>query len=186
MHQEQLKRTHTTMILDTEYVHMTLEPIHWGYNLLSSFASWVFLAGYLVVPGTFTTLETTIKNSSSQSTMNRRILGTIQNPPLIAISFICFLFGLAIMVFLFYRWRSNYIWLINRLFIPNLLNATAGLITSFISIYTAKNGDWSIMALLSIIITGLSAVIYLALTLVYKFWKLQKVIEEHKRVTRAP
>lgn len=68
---------------------------------------------------------------------------------------------------------------------PTCLNACAGLLTTLINIYTARDGDWSIMALLTVVATGLSAVISLVLTSFYKFWKLKLVKQEHDRQTRV-
>lgn len=65
------------------------------------------------------------------------------------------------------------------------LNATAGLLTSLVNIYTAREGNWSIMALLTIIITSLSASGFLALVMIYKFGKLVKVKQEHDLELRA-
>ena len=62
---------------------------------------------------------------------------------------------------------------------PTLLNAVAGLLTILINLYTARDGNWSIMALLAIIAAGLSAACSLALVVIYKFGKLEKVKREH-------
>jgi hypothetical protein len=50
--------TKANLIIETEYIHILLEldTIDWVYNFLSSFTNWTLLAGYLVIPGTFTTL----------------------------------------------------------------------------------------------------------------------------------
>ena len=53
--------------------------------------------------------------------------------------------------------------------------------TTIINIYTAKNGDWSIMALLTFIASSLSVVSSVILIYIYKFRKLKMVIEEHLR-----
>lgn len=68
---------------------------------------------------------------------------------------------------------------------PTCLNSCAGLLTTLINIYTARDGDWSIMALLTVVATGLSAVISLVLTSFYKFWKLKLVKQEHDRQTEV-
>ncbi|KAJ5593424.1 hypothetical protein N7537_010328, partial [Penicillium hordei] len=52
------------------------------------------------------------------------------------------------------------------------------LLTTIINIYTAKNGDWSIMAVLTSIDSSLS-VASVILIYIYKFRKLKMVIEEH-------
>ncbi|CAG7957991.1 unnamed protein product [Penicillium salamii] len=168
--------------LETAYVRMIVEAdeIAWEYNIIASSANWVLLAGYLVVPGTFTSLQrsSALNNSLSHNTAGDAILSTIQNPPLLAIACILFVLGTTTMGWLFRAHRINYIWLINRLFIPTLLNAFAGLLTIIINICTARHGDVSIMALLAIITTGLSATSSFALTIMYKK-KLKRLREEH-------
>lgn len=110
----------TTLTVETEYVGMLLElhSIHWIYNFAASFANWMLLAGYLVIPGTFTSLQKSdsIADKLSQNRAEKAILETIQNPPLVAISWSLLGIGISIMSVLSYRWRHNYLWLINRLF----------------------------------------------------------------------
>lgn len=61
------------------------------------------------------------------------------------------------------------------------MNAAAGLATTLINIYTARDGDWSIMALITTIITGVTLVAAASLTIVFKFIKLKEVQEAHLR-----
>ncbi|KAH3056564.1 hypothetical protein KXW16_005579 [Aspergillus fumigatus] len=81
-----IRHTNTNLTVETEYMLMVLEleNIHWSYNFLSSFASWVLLAGYLVIPGTFTTLQKSenLKSGLQDGRAGKAILSTIQNPPL--------------------------------------------------------------------------------------------------------
>lgn len=58
---------------------------------------------------------------------------------------------------------------------PTFLNTTTRPLTSLVNIYAAREGNWSIMALLTIIITSLSTSGFLALVIIYKFGKLAKV-----------
>ncbi|KAF7177422.1 hypothetical protein CNMCM7691_005627 [Aspergillus felis] len=184
-----LPRSDTSLTMETEYVRMLLElqDIHWFYNSVASLAAWMLLAGYLVIPGTFTSLQRSdsLTNEVAQNDAGKAILKTIQNPPLVAIALTLLGIGAAIMSFLFYRWRRNYLWLINRLFIPTLLNTAAGLLTTLINIYTAKDKCWSIMALLTVVVSGVLAASSAGLTIVYKFWKLRIVLEDHEREIRA-
>ncbi|KAE8386944.1 hypothetical protein BDV23DRAFT_196094 [Aspergillus alliaceus] len=178
-----VNRKATNLIVDTRYESMLRElaDIHWSFNFLSSFAGWILLAGYLVIPGTFTTLQRsdTMKNGLAGNNAERAILDTIQNPPLVGIACSLLAIGAGLMAFLFLRWRHNYLWLINRLFIPTSLNAAAGLLTTMVNIYTAKDGKWSIMSLLTVIVTALSSTASLALALFYKFWKMATIKREH-------
>ncbi|KAL3459607.1 hypothetical protein BJX64DRAFT_279113 [Aspergillus heterothallicus] len=182
-------RSSTTLTVETEYVRMLLElqNIHWMYNSAASLATWTLLAGYLVIPGTFTSLQQsdTVENRLFQNQGENVILKTIQNPPLVAIAWSLLAIGIGILSVLFYRWRNNYLWLINRLLIPTLLNTAAGMLTSLINIYTAKGGNWSVMALLAVIVSGVLAVSSAGLMLVYKFWKLRLVQLDHEMETRA-
>jgi hypothetical protein len=115
-----LARSDTSLTIETEYVRMLLElqDIHWLYNFMASLAAWMLLAGYLVIPGTFTSLQrsNTITNKMAQNDAEKAVLKTIQNPPLVAIAWVLLSIGVASMSFLFYRWRKNYLWLISRLF----------------------------------------------------------------------
>ncbi|KAL1991417.1 hypothetical protein VTN49DRAFT_5409 [Thermomyces lanuginosus] len=141
----------------------------------------MLLAGYLVIPGTFTSLQKSdaIKSALNGSGVEEAILHTIQNPPLLAIACSLLSVGVAGMIWLGWQWRHNYIWLLNYLFRPTVLNAAAGFLTSLINIYTAKDGDWSIMAVLTVGTTAASALACLVLMTLF-FMKLERVKEEHE------
>ncbi|KAJ6114200.1 hypothetical protein N7512_007645 [Penicillium capsulatum] len=175
--------------LETRYVRMIVEAdeIPWQYNILASVAHWILLAGYLVIPGTFTSLQRSDAdhNGLTNNKAGEAILNTIQNPPLLVLACIFFVAGLLTMGCLYWEHRSNYIWLINRIFMPTLLNALAGLLTTIINLYTAHNGDWSIMALLTVIASGLSVASSLSLVIVYKFGKLERLKQEHNQRART-
>lgn len=121
-----LARSDTSLTIETEYVRMLLElqDIHWLYNFMASLAAWMLLAGYLVIPGTFTSLQKsdTITNKVAQNEAEKAVLKTIQNPPLVAIAWVLLSIGVATMSFLFYRWRRNY----QGENSPTLLNTAAG------------------------------------------------------------
>ncbi|KAJ5152440.1 hypothetical protein N7492_009720 [Penicillium capsulatum] len=163
------------------------DEIPWQYNILASVAHWILLAGYLVIPGTFTSLQRSDAdhNGLTNNKAGEAILNTIQNPPLLVLACIFFVAGLLTMGCLYWEHRSNYIWLINRIFMPTLLNALAGLLTTIINLYTAHNGDWSIMALLTVIASGLSVASSLSLVIVYKFGKLERLKQEHNQRART-
>ncbi|GFF44665.1 hypothetical protein IFM51744_05876 [Aspergillus udagawae] len=184
-----LPETESSSVIETRYVRMLLEldNIPWFYNTSASAAHWALLAGYLVIPGTFTSLQKSdfLTEGLETNRTGKAILSTIQNPPLLAIA--CFLMVLGSVMISWLTWerRKNYIWLINRLFIPVLLNAIAGLLTSFINVYTAQNGEWSIMAVVTVIVTGMSTAVSLSLTIIYKFGKLERVKREHEMELKA-
>lgn len=191
--------------LESRYIRMIIEAdeISWQHNVFASAAHWTLLAGYLVIPGTFTSLQKSdaIQSGLIENKAGELILSTIQNPPLLVIACVFFFAGLLSMGWLFYKNRTNYIWLISRIFMsvplfnsrdicwfltrPTLLNALAGLLTSIISLYTAHGGDWSIMALLTVIASSLSVVISSSLLIIYKFRKLQRLKLEHYQTARS-
>lgn len=183
---------------ETPYVRMVFEAdqVPWQHNVLASAAHWILLAGYLVVPGTFTSLQKSgaVQDELMESEAGELILDTIQNPPLLATACFFFVAGLMIMAWLYHDYCENYIWLINRIFMyvvgplkvhllkgsrPTLLNALAGLLSTIISLYTAHDGDWSIMALLTVIASGLSVASASGLLIIYKFGKLERLKQEH-------
>lgn len=63
---------------------------------------------------------------------------------------------------------------------PTLLNALAGLLTTLVNVYSAQEGDWSIMALLTVIVTALVMVVSGTLTAYFYFFKLARVKKEHE------
>lgn len=113
--QQQTEQTHRTqymeMLLEVEYIPLS-------HKFFAGLFHWMLLAGYLVIPGTFTSLQKsdTIKSALNGSEMEKTILHTIQNPPLLAIACSLLAVGVAGMSWLGWIWRHNYIWLINYLF----------------------------------------------------------------------
>jgi hypothetical protein len=63
---------------------------------------------------------------------------------------------------------------------PSLLNAVVGLISILINVYTAKNGEWSVSARITAIMTSACAWMSLVLFLVYNNWLLYQVKKDHK------
>ena len=112
----------TRCINETPYAKMLREEeeMDFIFNVTVSAANWALLAGYLVVPGTFTSLQSSdqVEHVLQANKAGRTVLHTIQNPPLLSISCCLLLGGLAAFAWLlhFAKLRSNYIWLINRLF----------------------------------------------------------------------
>lgn len=90
----------------------------WVYNVTASVANWVLLAGYLVVPGTFTSLQRSkkLEQALMDNGANKAVLNKIQNPPLLAIACLFFTTGAALLTWLCWKWRHNYIWLVSRVF----------------------------------------------------------------------
>ncbi|OQE56376.1 hypothetical protein PENNAL_c0417G07520, partial [Penicillium nalgiovense] len=129
----------------------------WRYNVTVSIANWALLAGYLVIPGTFTSLKESsqVEEILTKNNAGRAVLHTIQNPPLLVVACLFLAGGAAALTLLFRRLQSNYLWLINKIFMPAAFNAAAGLLTTLVNIYTSRSGHWSVMAIATIIVTAL-------------------------------
>lgn len=108
---------------ETTYARMLREEEEMDviFNIAVSAANWALLAGYLVVPGTFTSLQNSdgVERALQANKASRTVLHTIQNPPLLSVACCLFLGGIAAFVWLlhFPKLRGNYIWLINKLFV---------------------------------------------------------------------
>ncbi|KAJ5959159.1 uncharacterized protein N7479_006309, partial [Penicillium vulpinum] len=125
------------------------------YNILASLAHWILLAGYLVIPGIFILLQ-------KSDTLKQGLLKDKTREAIL-----------------------NTIQNPPLLATASVLFMIAGLLTTIVNIYTAKDGDWSIIALLTFVALSLSVASSAFLIYIYKFRKLKIVIEEHYREIEA-
>ena len=65
-------------IVKSQYTDMVFEEVPRMYSLLSFLFTWILLAGFIVLPGTFNTLE----GIANDSTRVKKVLHTIQHLPL--------------------------------------------------------------------------------------------------------
>ncbi|OQD91867.1 hypothetical protein PENSOL_c047G06586 [Penicillium solitum] len=132
------------------------------FSITVGAANWALLAGYLVIPGTFTSLQTSnqVEKTLQTNSAGRAVLHMIQNPPLLAIACLLFVSGIAALMWLmhFPKLRGNYPWLINKVFVPLCLHAAAGLLTTVINV--------SLLAL-------------------YNFFKLERIRKEDEDIRRS-
>ncbi|PSR84389.1 hypothetical protein BD289DRAFT_368674 [Coniella lustricola] len=128
------------------------------YNIAAAALLWIMLAGILVLPGTFTTLQ-----KSDTALQN-----VIQYIPLLPVAIIFYLSGMIGVLYLWNVFRGNYIWLIQHLFQPGTLNTLTGLVTVIINIYTARNGTWSPTAWATLAIVVVSFSWMMSLLMIYK------------------
>lgn len=107
---------------DSDYVKMLKGEAEMDikYNLAASSANWSLLAGYLVVPGTFTSLQHSneVENALQVNKTGKAILQAIQNPPLLIIACVFFAGGSIALLCLLRssKIKHNYPWLINKIF----------------------------------------------------------------------
>ncbi|KAJ7768256.1 hypothetical protein B0H16DRAFT_1307858 [Mycena metata] len=164
---------------NTRYMNMllALDGIPQLHNMLAAFFTWILLAGFVLLPGTFTSLAGTDVNNANE----QAFIHAVQHVPLFVIAFVCSGIGVLGMLWLWWRWSQNYIWLNNRIFLPGALNSVAGIISTLVNVYSAQHGQFVTTSRITIIATVVAAVICGALTVLYSMVKLKKVREAHNR-----
>ena len=115
----------------------SVSPIH---NILASLSVWILLAGYIVFPATFTKLQSDEMDEKANSNIEQHALRAVRNVPLLYVA--AFACGIGVFGFLWLWWvhRKNYVWVINRIFMPALLNSIAGLVSTIVNVYSAQDG----------------------------------------------
>lgn len=109
--------------VQTRYMEMLLhlDKIPRLHNIMASVFTWIMLAGFLVIPGTYTEIHTsqTFKNADNpnNSGVAHDIVHSIANIGLLWVSGFLALVGTLGCFYLWFRWRQNYVWLINRIFL---------------------------------------------------------------------
>lgn len=85
------------------------------FNILATASLWTLLAGFVVFPGTFTSLQNT--SSLISSVPGRLVQHTIQNVPLLVIAVFFFILGIVGIGWLWQQRRRQYLWLADKLFL---------------------------------------------------------------------
>ena len=108
-------------VSQTHYVDMLLglDAVPRSHNLLAAFSTWILLAGFIVIPGTFTSIQHNkkIQQAASSNVVEHAVVNTVNHASLICIAGTCCAIGLSGAAWLWWRWRWNYVWLINKIFL---------------------------------------------------------------------
>lgn len=86
------------------------------HNMLASFFTWILLAGFIVFPGTFTSLQRAT-STTEVGIAGQVVRAAVQNAPLIAVAAVCCFVGAYGMCRLWWAWKKNYEWLLNHIFL---------------------------------------------------------------------
>ncbi|KAG5645693.1 hypothetical protein DXG03_005531 [Asterophora parasitica] len=166
----------------TQYMKMllALDDIPRLHNMLAAFFTWILLAGFVLFPGTFTSLKNA-QGSFPGGQVGQQVLDAVSHVPLFVIAWVCCGIGAGGMIYLWWRWMNNYIWLVNKIFLPGLLNSLAGLISTLANIYGVQHGEYSTTGKVTIIVTGTSSLICGLTTVFYMLWKIRRVKQAHDR-----
>ncbi|KAH7123397.1 hypothetical protein B0J13DRAFT_455673 [Dactylonectria estremocensis] len=129
-------------------------------NFIAAASNWLFLAGFTVIPGAFTSFSHTKLLNDSQA--GRVVQYALRSTPLLVLgSIFCFAGGFG-MLWVFWQVKHNYRWLVDRVFF-------------LVNIYSAQNGDWSVTAIVTVCIIGSSVFILGSMLAVYEFWLVEKL-----------
>ncbi|EAU30109.1 predicted protein [Aspergillus terreus NIH2624] len=186
---ERLSKPHHTAKLNpavqSQYIDTLLEmeqtPL--AYNLAASICTWLVLAGFLVFPGTFTTLR---ESSLLQNAAGGVVYRAVQHIPLLSVAIIFCALGTAGCGALWWGRRANYIWPTEKIFLPVLIHSVTGLLNTILNVYTARGGTWSVIAIVTVSVSGAYATVAALLFAMYHFLLLQvkadhRSMEDHAK-----
>lgn len=116
-HPRTLQKGALTMSLYGDYHHMVLEsqkaPVK--YSILAAIFNWLLLAGFVVFPGTFASFNRL--GILDESLEGQVIKHAVHNIPLLALAITSCLLGVSGILWLWWIWRYNYIWLVSHIFL---------------------------------------------------------------------
>ncbi|KAJ7157637.1 hypothetical protein C8R43DRAFT_883320 [Mycena crocata] len=167
----------TVSQMDTKYVNMLLavDGIPPLYNILASFFTWILLAGFVLFPGTFTSLQ----DGNELGGIGAAAVNVIKHLSLYVVAWVCTGVGAAGMCWLWYRWQANYIWLVNRIFMPGFLNSLAGVLSTLASVLGSQDATLSVSSKSTIIVTSAVAGITGGLTGFYLLVLIRRIKKQH-------
>lgn len=108
---------HTAPASHTPYTAMSVQAnlMPMRYEICASFCSWITLAGYVVLPNTFTSLKNA--DSLGNTASGKAIQDAVRNVELLPFAGVLCCAGAAGSCLLWWKWRRNYIWLTSRIFL---------------------------------------------------------------------
>lgn len=176
----------------TRYMNMllNLNKIPRAHNIFANLFAWIVLVAFVIAPCNFTgfpadrsLMVSDNDKVSSIPLTTTATLKKIPSIPLLAISCALFFLGVLGLLWLAVYWRRNYIWLMNRIYLPLILNSLAGFIATMLVVHVQHGWHWSIAALVTVSIEGASLAVSLSLFALYQYWLLGKLRSEHYRET---
>lgn len=163
----------------TRYTNMllALDRIPRLDNLLASFFTWLLLAGFVLFPGTFASLQTV----SVGGTVTVEALHAIQHVSLFVIAWICTGIAAMGMIWLWWKWMNNYVWIVNKIFMPGFMNSLAGLLSTIANVFGAQHGQFTSASITTLAVTGGAAVITGLLVAAYSLGGIRRVRAQHEK-----
>lgn len=162
----------------TRYMNMAMstERIPRAHNILSNVFAWMILLAFILAPANFC-------GQADDDDYDVVSYKPIPSTALLAAS--CTIFGLGSlgMLWLALCWRRNYIWLMNRIYLPLMLNSLAGLIGSLVIVDIQNHMRFSVAAYVSLGIEGATLLLSGGLFFYTHYLLLGKLKREHVRET---
>lgn len=85
------------------------------WNFLAGAFTWLLLAGVIVLPGTYPQFQKTAAEAAEKDpNLKNKIVSTTANIPLLYVAAALVSVGALGILWLWFKWRANYIWLINK------------------------------------------------------------------------
>ncbi|KAF2818043.1 hypothetical protein CC86DRAFT_436514 [Ophiobolus disseminans] len=170
--------------LQTPYMAMSVQAnqVHIVFDICASFSSWLTLAGFIVLPATFTSL----KNSDGLGGLagGKEIQEVARNLELLPVAAILCFLGISSSCWLWWRWHKNYIWLVSRIFLLGLFHSLIGLFTTLANVFSAQGGHLSVTARITISVTTACGGCMLILVGLYSHLANNMVTETDKVVSK--
>ncbi|KAK4168899.1 hypothetical protein QBC43DRAFT_252239 [Cladorrhinum sp. PSN259] len=173
----------------SRYITMlkSVEKIPRLHTMLAIFFAWALLAGFVIMPGSFTSVKRTVDEASGipiNLGNNRKLILSKANTATMVVGFVLTVAGTFGTAWLALRWRRNYVWLLNRIYMPLVLNSSVGFIATLVGVYAMSFGEWSTQAIIAALIETSVLVVSGILFLVYNHWLLLKVREDQMELTK--
>ncbi|KAH7357682.1 hypothetical protein B0T11DRAFT_229284 [Plectosphaerella cucumerina] len=160
-------RTLAAQARHTPYMAMSIKSnqIPTQYNALAAVCAWITLAGFIVLPNTFTSIERSGKLGQHEG--GKALQEAVRNVQLLPLASVLCGLGFVGTCWLWWKWQANYVWLIAHLFVPGVSHSLIALFSVVISIATSQDGELSVTAKVSISIVSALCGVMIMLTVVY-------------------
>lgn len=160
---------HNPSSFQTRYMNMALsiDKIPRSHNILANLFAWMVLVAFVLAPANF----------SSRS--------FIPSTPLLAVCLALLALGLLGHAWLRWVHRRNYIWLLNRLYLPLVLNALAGLLATLVLVDVQHGWAWGPAAIATVAVEGATLLASAAMFFYLDLVLLRQLKAEHVREMTA-
>ncbi|KAF3761024.1 hypothetical protein M406DRAFT_268040, partial [Cryphonectria parasitica EP155] len=167
----------------TRYINMVLsiERIPRSHNILSNVFSWMILVAFVVAPANFCSPSPWGKTSGEVPPID--FYTDVPSMGLLGACFAIFGVGALGMLYLALCWRRNYIWLMNRIYLPLILHSLAGFIACLVILKVQHNMWWSISSYVTIAVEAGTLLFSTSMFCISNYLLLGKLKREHHRET---